>query len=146
LEIQVTAAIFFKNGKYLICQRAHDDALPLLWEFPGGKVEEGETLEQCIVRECKEELDVDIRVLVEFGKTKYAYAGKELVFTFFTAEIVGGELTVNVHEQIKWVSIAELRDYSFCPADVEIVERLITNGREGIPESRLIEIMQESDK
>lgn len=132
MEIQVTAAIFCKNDEYLICQRAHDDALPLLWEFPGGKVEEGETLEQCIVRECKEELAVDIQVLGEFGRTSYPHAGNELIFTFFTAEIVGGELSVNVHEQIKWVPIAELKDYSFCPADIEIVERIITVEREAI--------------
>ena len=131
MEIQVTAAIFCMNNNYLICQRAHDDALPLLWEFPGGKAEEGETLEQCIVRECKEELDVDIRVICEFSKTNYSYASKELFFTFFIAEIVGGALTVNVHEQIKWVSIEELKDYTFCPADVEIVEKIITGRREG---------------
>lgn len=131
MEIQVTAAILCKNDQYLICQRAHDDALPLLWEFPGGKVEEGETLEECIVRECKEELDVDIRVLGKFGRTNYSYASKELFFTFFTAEIVGGEISVNVHEQIKWVSIAELKDYTFCPADIEVVERIITVWRDG---------------
>ena len=125
MEIQVTAAIFYKNGKYLICQRAHDDTLPLLWEFPGGKVEEGESLEQCIVRECKEELNVDVRVLCEFGRTSYSHAGNELVFSFFTVEIISGKLSVNVHEQIRWVSSAELKDYAFCPADVEIVEKLI---------------------
>lgn len=128
MEIQVTAAIFCNNKKYLICQRAHNDDLPLLWEFPGGKLEAGETLEQCIVRECKEELDVDIQVLGAFGRTSYFHADKELIFTFFTAEIVGGELTVNVHEQIKWVSSAQLKDYAFCPADIEIVEKLIMKG------------------
>lgn len=124
MQIQVTAAILRRDEKYLICQRAHDDALPLLWEFPGGKVEDGETLEECILRECREELAVDIRVLDEFGRTNYPHAGNELVFTFFTAEIVSGEISVNVHEQIKWVSVTELGDYAFCPADIEIVERI----------------------
>ncbi len=126
MEIKVAAAIFCEQNKYLICQRAHDDALPLLWEFPGGKVEYGETLEECIIRECREELAVDIRVHGEFGRTNYPHAGNELVFTFFTAEIVGGEISVNVHEQIKWVSVTELGDYAFCPADIEIVERILT--------------------
>ena len=73
--IQVTAAIIRREGQYLICQRAHDDALPLLWEFPGGKLEDGETLEECIVRECLEELAVDIRVLAEFGRAGYPMPG-----------------------------------------------------------------------
>ena len=132
MQIQVTAAILCQNEKYLICQRAHDDALPLLWEFPGGKVEDGETLEECILRECREELDLDIRVLGEFGRTHYPHAGNDLVFTFFTAEIVGGEISVNVHEQIKWVAVTELGDYAFCPADIEIVDRIRTNGSEVI--------------
>lgn len=125
LKVQVTAAIFCQEDKYLICQRAHDDDLPLLWEFPGGKTEEGESLEECIVRECKEELGVDIKVSGEFGMTSYFHTNKELVFTFFTAEIVCGELTPHVHEQIKWVSSSELKDYVFCPADIEIVEEII---------------------
>ena len=124
MQIQVTAAIFHRNDQYLICQRAHDDALPLLWEFPGGKMEDGETLEECIIRECKEELAVDIRVIGEFGRTSYPHAGNELIFTFYCAEIVGGVISVNVHEQVKWVSAAELGDYEFCPADVEIVEKI----------------------
>jgi len=125
LVIQVTAAIFFQDGKYLICQRAYDDALPLLWEFPGGKAEDGETLEQCIIRECQEELGVDIKVCGEVGKTSYPHAGSDLEFTFFSAEIIGGTLTTVVHEQINWVSPEQLKEYNFCPADVEIVEKLV---------------------
>jgi 8-oxo-dGTP diphosphatase len=125
MQIQVTAAIIFEGEKVLICRRSKDDELPLLWEFPGGKVEAGETLEQCIARECKEELDVDIIVLDEFGKTGYFHANHELCFTFFLAEISGGTLAANVHEQFRWVLPAELKDYTFCPADVEIVEKLM---------------------
>ncbi|MBP8036588.1 MAG: NUDIX domain-containing protein, partial [Negativicutes bacterium] len=100
VQVQVTAAIIQQEGKYLICQRAHDDELPLLWEFPGGKLEPGETLEECIIRECQEELGVDIRVCGEFGRTSYPHKQWELVFTFFQAEIVTGTLTPVVHEQI----------------------------------------------
>lgn len=132
LQVQVTAAIFQQEGKFLICQRSHEDALPLLWEFPGGKQEPGETLEQCIVRECREELGVEIRVCGEFGKTSYPHAGRELVFTFFYAEIVAGTLTPTVHEQIRWVSAAELKDFVFCPADVAIVDQLAGGGGKAI--------------
>ncbi len=128
MQVQVTAAIIQQEGKYLICQRAHDDELPLLWEFPGGKLEPGETLEECIIRECQEELGVDIRLCGEFGRTSYPHKQWELVFTFFQAEIVAGTLTPVVHEQIRWVSAAELKQYVFCPADVEIVEQLAEEG------------------
>ena len=124
MQFQVTAAIIRQEQQYLICQRAHDDELPLLWEFPGGKLEPGETLEECIIRECQEELGVDIRICGEFGKTSYPYKQWELVFTFFDAEIAAGTPVTTVHEQIRWVSAAELKDYTFCPADVEIVEKL----------------------
>ena len=129
MQFQVTAAIIRQEQQYLICQRAHDDELPLLWEFPGGKLEPGETLEECIIRECQEELGVDIRICGEFGKTSYPYKQWELVFTFFDAEIAVGTPVTTVHEQIRWVSAAELKEYTFCPADVEIVEKLV-NGAE----------------
>ena len=124
MQFQITAAIIRQEQQYLICQRAHDDELPLLWEFPGGKLEPGETLEECIIRECQEELGVDIRICGKFGRTSYPYKQWELVFTFFVAEIAAGTPVTTVHEQIRWVSAAELKDYTFCPADVEIVEKL----------------------
>ena len=131
MQFQVTAAIIRQEQQYLICQRAHDDELPLLWEFPGGKLEPGETLEECIIRECQEELGVDIRICGEFGKTSYPYKQWELVFTFFDAEIAAGTPVTTVHEQIRWVSAAELKEYTFCPADVEIVEKLVNGVRGG---------------
>ena len=131
MQFQVTAAIIRQDGKYLICQRAHDDSLPLMWEFPGGKLEPGETLEQCIIRECQEELGVDIRICGEFGKTSYPYKEWQLVFTFYMAEIAAGLPVTTVHEQIRWVSAAELMEYTFCPADVEIVEKLVNGVKVG---------------
>ena len=131
MQFQVTAAIIRQDGKYLICQRAHHDELLLMWEFPGAKLEPGETLEECITRECQEELGIDIRLCGEFGKTSYPYKQWQLVFTFFDAEIAAGTLATTVHEQIRWVSAAELIEYTFCPADVEIVEKLVNGGKAG---------------
>ena len=128
MQFQITAAIIRQEQQYLICQRAHDDELPLLWEFPGGKLEPGETLEECIIRECQEELGVEIRICGEFGRTSYPYKQWQLVFTFFDAEIAAGTPVTTVHEQIRWVSAADLKDYTFCPADVEIVEMLVNGG------------------
>jgi mutator protein MutT len=122
--IQVAAAIIRKNGKVLICQRGAGGSTAFLWEFPGGKLEEGETLEQCLIRECKEELEIDIKVNDVFGKSEYEYADGKIAFTFFSADFTGGIIKVNVHKDIKWVLPNELKDYQFCPADVEIVESL----------------------
>ncbi len=96
MVIQVTAAIFYQDGKYLICQRAYDDTLPLLWKLPDGKAEDGETLEQRIIRECQEELGVDIEVCGEVGKTGYPNAGSDLEFAFFNTEIVAGTLAATM--------------------------------------------------
>ncbi|SHI83506.1 8-oxo-dGTP diphosphatase [Lutispora thermophila DSM 19022] len=122
---QVTAAIIKKDGKYLICQRGADDECGLLWEFPGGKLEEGETLEECIIREIKEELDLDIRVLDVFTTNVYHFDNKEVLFTVFNAEITGGTMKLNEHNDAKWVTLGELADYEFMPADIVFVEKLL---------------------
>lgn len=120
--IWVAAGII--NGKVLICQRNAEGDLPLLWEFPGGKLEEGESLEECLVRECQEELDVEIRIIGRYAETEYQYPNRVISFTFFEAVIVEGEIQVKVHNNVKWVLPVELKGYTFCPANVEIVERL----------------------
>ena len=122
--IEVAAAMIRDGDKILICQRANDDDCGMLWEFPGGKREAGETLEQCIVREMQEELELDIQVRGVFAKTSYPFNGRDIYFTFFNAEIVGGEMVLNVHNAAKWVCSAELGAYEFMPPDVEIVESL----------------------
>ncbi|MCM1566681.1 MAG: (deoxy)nucleoside triphosphate pyrophosphohydrolase [Dehalobacter sp. 4CP] len=121
---QVTAAILRQDGKILICQRDNSGSCPLLWEFPGGKLEEGESLAECLVRECREELGVTIQVEEVFAETRHTYGDKEMSFTFFEGRIVEGELQRKVHRDIRWVRAEELGQYAFCPADVEVAERL----------------------
>lgn len=123
--IHVTAAIIRKAGKILICQRGKEGNCPSLWEFPGGKQELGETPEQCIIRECKEELDIEIAVESVFAETTYQYPNREIAFTFFNAVLLYGELKRAVHQDFRWVSLDELKNFEFCPADVEIVKLLI---------------------
>ena len=124
--LQVTAAVMMKSDNVLICQRAKDDDAPLMWEFPGGKLEEGETPEQCIIREIKEELDLDIRVTGILAESDYYY-NRRVHFTFFAAEIVGGAMKLNVHDDAKWVFVNTLTDYDFFPADMPVVDMLIRN-------------------
>jgi 8-oxo-dGTP diphosphatase len=122
--LQVSAAIIRRSGKYLICQRGPGGDLPLLWEFPGGKREKGESPEECLVRECREELGVGIRITGLFATAEYEYPHRRVVLTFFNAEIASGEPQLRVHHDIRWVSAPELKRYAFCPADADIVGRL----------------------
>lgn len=121
---QVAAAILRAGDTILICQRPAHKACPLLWEFPGGKLEKGETLAECLARECKEELNVDIEVCARFGETIYAYPDFTVHLTFFDARITGGAHAATEHHAVRWVTPAEIASYAFCPADQEIVERL----------------------
>lgn len=120
----VTAAIIRQGGKILICQRAEKGNCSNLWEFPGGKQEAGETLEECLIRECKEELGLTIKIKNVYAKTSHKYGEREMDFIFFNAGIIGGEIKMKVHQDIKWVTAQELGGYTFCPADVEVAERL----------------------
>ena len=122
----VTAAIIKDDGRYLICQRGAEDECGLLWEFPGGKLEEGESLEECIIREIKEELELDIRVLEVFTTNVYHFDSKEILFTVFNAEITGGSMRLNVHNDARWVTLEEMPLYEFMPADVNFVEKLLS--------------------
>ncbi len=121
---EVTAAIIKKQDKFLICQRSKDDELPMLWEFPGGKLEEGETLEQCIMREIMEELSIEIKVIDIYDKTIYQFNENNIYFTFFNVQIVSGNIILNVHNDAKWVSAEEIQNYQFMPPDIEIAQRL----------------------
>ena len=123
---EVTAAIIRDGDKILICQRAEDDECAMLWEFPGGKREDGETLEECIIREIREELELDIKILGVFTTSNYHYKGNEIHFTVYNAEIIGGKLKLNVHSAAEWVTLGEIRGYEFMPADIEFVDKILT--------------------
>ncbi|HHV65176.1 MAG TPA: (deoxy)nucleoside triphosphate pyrophosphohydrolase [Peptococcaceae bacterium] len=120
----VTAAIIRQGDRILICRRAEGGSCSGLWEFPGGKLEQGESLEECLLRECREELGLHLKIKDVFARTSYNYGDKDLEFIFFSAEIIGGELKMKVHQEIEWVKPEELRFYAFCPADVEVARRL----------------------
>ena len=124
----VTAAVIQENGKILICQRGAGGNCAFLWEFPGGKLEPRESKEECLIRECEEELGIRITVGSVFAETTYQYPDRKIAFTFFNAQIVAGEIVPKVHHQVRWVTSAELSKYEFCPADIEIIEMLNRKG------------------
>ena len=118
---EVTAAVIKKDGKILICRRPADKSCALLWEFPGGKQEPGETLEQALARECLEELNINITVRKKLHETVYEYPERKLRLHFFAAEIESGTLTRKEHSEIKWVLPEEMNQYDFCPSDTEFL-------------------------
>ena len=127
--IRVTAAILEKNGKTLIAKRKTGDELFAgLWEFPGGKVEEGETPEECMARELKEELDIEVEVgeLITSNKHKYPHGIFELLA--YRVKHVSGEMVLNDHEEIKWVTADEMSNFEFPPADLPIIKKIQTDG------------------
>ena len=123
---EVVAALIYKGDKFLICQRPENKSNPLLWEFVGGKVESGEDGRAALVRECKEELGVSVNVNEYFAEVTHEYPDITVHLTVFNAEIVRGEIAKLEHNDIKWITAAEIDDYKFCPADKIILEKIKT--------------------
>lgn len=122
--IKVTAAILTKNGKVLIAKRKADDIRANKWEFPGGKVEDGESPEECLRREIREEFQVDILVEGFFGESVYQYDDVAVDLLAYTAHLEKGELKPTSHAEYRWVSVNELSNYDFAPADKVFVSKL----------------------
>ena len=122
---EVVAALIWDNEKFMICQRTAHKARGLLWEFVGGKVESGETKEQALVRECREELNVLIAVSDVFMEVTHEYPDITVHLTLFNATIAEGEPQKLEHNYIQWITPNEIPNYEFCPADEEILDKII---------------------
>ena len=122
---EVVAALIGRNGRFLICQRPAHKARGLLWEFVGGKVEPGETKEQALVRECREELGVTVRVGEVFLEVTHAYPDLTVHLTLFRAAITQGTPQRLEHNDLRWITAAEIPRYDFCPADEVILQKLM---------------------
>ena len=122
--IKVVAALIWDKDRFLICQRPKNKARPLLWKFVGGKVEKGESKEQALIRECKEELAIDIAVGSVFTEVTHDYPDITIHLTLFNSRIVGGQLTLLEHNDIMWITPSEIENYDFCPADRVILEKI----------------------
>lgn len=118
--IDVTAAVCHRNGKLLICQRPQGKSCEFLWEFPGGKVEPGETLENCLKRELKEELNFSIKEIRPLTVIEKPEAGIRL--HFFTCTPDQSEPEKMEHNAIRWITPAELSEYTFCPSDQALID------------------------
>ena len=121
---EVVAALIRRGDKFMICQRPANKARGLLWEFVGGKVESGETKEQALIRECKEELDILLSVGDVFMDVVHEYPDITVHLTLFNATIVEGEPQKLEHNDIQWITPGEISNYEFCPADKGILDRI----------------------
>jgi 8-oxo-dGTP diphosphatase len=124
--ITVVAAVVERDGRILICQRRRGDRFEFMWEFPGGKVKPGETLEEALERELHEELKVKARIGGEIHRTRHQYAGmdRELELVFFAVVMDDQPLVNCAFEQIVWADPDELLEFDFLPADRELIVRL----------------------
>ena len=127
---EVVAALIWEGDKFLACQHPAHKARGLLWEFVGGKVEPGETREQALIRECREELDITVEPEGIYMEVEHIYPDLTVHLTLFNARIREGVPRKLEHEDLRWVTIREMDALPFCPADEEILERLRTVGRE----------------
>ena len=122
--IEVVAALIWDKDKFMICQRPAHKARALLWEFVGGKVEPGETKERALIRECQEELAITLSVGDVFMDVVHEYPDITVHLTLFNATIAEGTPKKLEHNDIKWITPAEIPDYEFCPADEEILKAI----------------------
>lgn len=122
--VTVAAAVIFRDGKYLIGRRENSGNCANLWEFPGGKLEPGETPAKCAVRECREELGVEIIPGELLWETEHKYPDRLIRLIFLRAELPSGEPARSVHRELAWVAPGEFPRYEFCPADGELIARL----------------------
>ncbi len=108
----------------MICQRPPHKKRGLLWEFVGGKVEPGETRQQALIRECREELDVTLKVGELFLEVDHQYPDIHILLSIYHAEIAEGTPVLKEHVDLKWISISEIDHYAFCPADDPVLDAL----------------------
>ncbi len=122
--VEVVAALIWDKDRFLISQRPANKTRALLWEFVGGKVEKGESKEEALIRECLEELAIDIVVDSVFTEVTHDYPDITVHLTLFNSRIVDGQLTLLEHNAMAWITPKEIENYDFCPADKVILERI----------------------
>ena len=121
---EVVAALIWDGSKFLICQRPAHKARGLLWEFVGGKLESGETMEQALIRECQEELDITVRVGGIYTQVIHEYPDIKIRLTLFHCTIAEGTPKMLEHNDLTWIHPSQIPEYDFCPADTDILAML----------------------
>ena len=130
--VEVVAALICREGRFFIAQRPPHKKRGLLWEFVGGKVEPGETKKEALVRECREELGVEVSVGEEYFSLVHTYPDLTVHLTLFYATIPEGEPQRLEHERFSWITPEEISLYEFCPADQTILEKIRKDHAAGV--------------
>lgn len=117
----VVAALIWDQGKFMICQRPAHKARGLLWEFVGGKTEPGESMEEALVRECREELDITVSVGDIFTQVIHEYPDIHIRLTLFNCRLAEGTPKLLEHHDLKWIYPSQIPEFEFCPADKDIL-------------------------
>ena len=124
--VQVSAALIRHGGRFMICRRPAHKARGLKWEFVGGKAESGETPQEALIRECREEIGVEIEVGDIFAEVDHVYPDISIHLTVFNASIkIGAEPQKLEHDDIRFITPAEIPLYDFCPADESILKKIL---------------------
>ena len=124
MRTEVVAALIWDGSKFLICQRPAHKARGLLWEFVGGKLEPGETMEQALIRECQEELDITVQVGGIYTQVIHEYPDIKIRLTLFHCTIAEGTPKMLEHNDLTWIHPSQIPEYDFCPADTDILAML----------------------
>lgn len=135
--VEVVAALIWQDNKFMICQRPAHKARGLLWEFVGGKIEAGETGEQALARECREELDIEVCAGDIFFEVTHKYPDITVHLTVYNAVIKEGVPRLLEHAALKWITPEEIKFYNFCPADESILKKILRERSDGKANKRL---------
>lgn len=125
--IHVTCAIIFFGDTILVVQRSERMNLPLKWEFPGGKIEEGETEEDCILREIREELNIEIELVSRLEASRYDYPNISILLIPFITKYLQGEIKLAEHKEYRLLPREKLRDLDWAPADLPVLDMFLNN-------------------
>ena len=128
---KVTAAVIERDGKILIARRKRDDSQAGKWEFPGGKLEAGETPEACLKRELREELGIETEVGAFFCSSRFVYPHMAVELLVYRTSYVSGEIALHEHDRVEWVAPEALSEVDFSEADKPVVRKLKQEARSG---------------